>query len=118
MCAFSQSLGWRLDGWTDLFGCGRWRGVWVSALFSSLCSLKGGDGEAEAQTQASRSALKGDRAWGTKDTWTGREHKGLIGLWEAGRAMYCLSVLLNSQLRQYGDSPGGGDREHCISTFT
>lgn len=36
-------------------------GMWVSALFSSLCFLKGGNGETEAQTQASLSALKGVR---------------------------------------------------------
>lgn len=44
-------------------------GVWVTTLFSSLCFLKGGDDEAEAQTQASLSALKecGGTRW-RKDT--------------------------------------------------
>lgn len=37
-------------------------GMWVSTLFSSLCFLKGGKGETEAQTQASLSALKGCRS--------------------------------------------------------
>lgn len=67
-----------MDGWTDLSEDG---GVWVSALFSSLCFLKGGDGEAEAQTQASLSALKGCWAWWRKDTLTGREREGHTGLY-------------------------------------
>lgn len=41
--------------------------VWVTALSSPLSSfLKGGDGKAEAQTQASLPALRGDRAWWIK----------------------------------------------------
>lgn len=45
-------------GWTDLLVLAD-GGVWVTAVFSSLCFPKGGDGEAEAQAQASLSALRG-----------------------------------------------------------
>lgn len=55
VCTHTETHGC-LDGWTDFLAG---REVWVSALFSSLCLLKGDYGEAEAQTQASLSALKG-----------------------------------------------------------
>lgn len=53
MCALTLT-----DEWTDLLAVAD-GGMWVTTLLSSLCFPKGGNGETEAQTQASLSALKG-----------------------------------------------------------
>ncbi|MED6277034.1 hypothetical protein CHARACLAT_008992 [Characodon lateralis] len=74
----------------------------ISALLSSLslCFPQGGKGEAEAQTQATLSALRGMEPGRERTEWAERVKS---------RFLYVM-LLRHSQILRYRDSPGGGDR--------
>lgn len=113
----------RMDGWMlglmdRSLGCGKWRSVGQY----SLLSLSVFEKEEMARQKLKRKRLsqpwRGAGCGGEQTCRQAESTRGRLALTKHRRVMWCPSVILNTQILQNGNSPGGGNGEHCISTFT
>lgn len=118
VCALIQAHKWMnawMGGWMfeidGLLFLAGWRSV-LSVLSCPLCFLKGGNGETEAQTQTSLSALR--RRGMVEKGCT----KGQIGFSDAELAMSHASASHRTLRSSVMDTVQEGATELCASTFT